>query len=101
MAPIISWHIANLERETEDGFVFTAHWTANIIDGEFSAGCYGSIGLERPEDLVPYEDLTEDMVLEWVKEKMGEEQVEATEAALLAQITEQKEPTKAAGVPWH
>ena len=100
----ISWAIANLERETEDNFVFTAHWTVNAIeeDGEesFSASAYGSIGLERPDALIPYEDLTEEIVVGWVKEKMGEEAVEAMEAALAAQIAEQKAPTKAAGVPW-
>jgi hypothetical protein len=101
---IISWHIANLERETEDNFVFTAHWTVNAIeeDGEesFSASAYGSIGLERPDNLIPYEDLTEEIVVEWVKEKMGEEAVESMEVALLAQIAEQKAPSKASGVPW-
>jgi hypothetical protein len=100
----ITWAIANLERETEDNFVFTAHWTVNAVeeDGEesFSASAYGSIGLERPENLIPYEDLTEEIVVEWVKEKMGEEAVEAVEAALLAQIAEQKAPSKASGVPW-
>jgi len=100
----ISWAIANLERETEDNFVFTAHWTVNATeeDGEesFSAGAYGSIGLERPDALIPYEDLTEEIVVGWVKEKMGEEAVEAMETALAAQIAEQKAPSKAAGVPW-
>lgn len=100
----ISWHIANLERETTDGFVFTAHWTVNAVEGEgeeqFSAGAYGSIGLERPENLVPYDNLTEEMVVQWVKEKMGEEAIETMEAALLAQIAEQKAPSKAGGVPW-
>jgi hypothetical protein len=100
----ISWSIANLERATEDNFVFTAHWTVNAIDSEgdesFSAGAYGSLGLERPENLIPYEDLTEEIVVGWVKEKMGEEAVESTENALLAQVAEQKAPTKASGKPW-
>lgn len=97
----ISWKIVNLERETLDDFVFTAHWTASAVDEEFSAGAYGSIGLERPENLIPYEDLTEDLVIEWVLEKMGDEQVEAVEEALLAQIAEQKAPSKASGTPWN
>jgi hypothetical protein len=28
-----TWAIANLERETDDGFVFTAHYTVNANDG--------------------------------------------------------------------
>jgi hypothetical protein len=104
MTAIISWDIASLERETSDDFVFTAHWTVNAVeeeDGEqFSASAYGSIGLERPENLIPYKDLTKELVVGWVQEKMGEEQVEAMEEFLLAQITEQKQPAKAQGVPW-
>lgn len=100
MEPTISWNIANLERETEDGFVYTLHWTVSAVDGEFSAGAYGSLGLQRPDNLVPYEELTEEEVLGWLEEAMGEEQKEATEQALLAQIAEQKAPTKASGKPW-
>jgi len=95
-----SWNIGSLEREIEDGFVFTAHWTVSAVDGEFSASSYGSIGFERPDSLIDYEDLTEDTVIDWIQEKMGEEAVEAVEDALLAQIAEQKSPIKASGLPW-
>lgn len=95
-----SWNIGSLEREIEDGFVFTAHWTVSAVDGEFSASSYGSIGFERPDSLIDYEDLTEDTVIDWIQEKMGEEAVEAVEDALLAQIAEQKSPIKAVGLPW-
>jgi len=100
MATVYSWKIANLERETEDGFVFTAHYTINAEDGTYSAGAYGSIGLERPETLIPFDSLTEEMVVDWVKEKLGEEQVQAIADALQAQLDEKHAPTKAAGVPW-
>jgi hypothetical protein len=38
-----NWHIANLERETSDGYVFTAHYTVDTKDDTYSAGAYGSI----------------------------------------------------------
>ena len=31
------WAIANLERETDDGFVFTAHYTVSAADDTYSA----------------------------------------------------------------
>jgi len=96
----ISWNIANLERETADGYVFTAHYTIDANDGTYSAGAYGSIGLERPETLIPYSELQKELVVSWVKDKLGTEQVEAIEAALQAQLDEQHAPSKAAGVPW-
>ena len=96
-----NWHIANLERETSDGYVFTAHYTVDAKDDTYSAGAYGSIGLERPEgSLIPFADLTEEQVIEWVQEKLGDEAVVNVEAALQSQIDEQRQPTKAAGVPW-
>jgi len=97
-----TWAIANLDRETSDGFVFTAHYTVSAADGTYSAGAYGSIGFERPENLVPFADLTEEQVIGWVKEALGgDEKVAEIEAALQAQIDEQRAPTKSAGVPWN
>ena len=100
MAITTTWKIANLERETEDGFVFTAHYTVNADDGTYTSGAYGSLGFERPDNLVPFSQLTEATVIGWVKEKLGEEKVTEIEAALQSQIKEQQHPTKAAGVPW-
>ena len=96
-----TWNIANLERETDDGFVFTAHYTVSAADGTYSAGAYGSIGFERPESLIPFADLTEEQVIGWVKEALGgDEKVAEIEAALQSQINEQRTPTKASGKPW-
>lgn len=100
MATEFTWHIANLERETADGFVFTAHYTVDAKDDTYSAGAYGSIGFERPENLIPFADLTESEVVGWVKEALGAEKVANVESALQGQLDEQRNPTKAAGVPW-
>jgi hypothetical protein len=100
MAITTTWKIANLERKTEDGFVFMAHYTVNADDGTYTSGAYGSLGFERPDNLIPFSQLTEATVISWVKEKLGEEKVTEIEAALQSQINEQKHPTKAAGVPW-
>ena len=100
MATTFNWQVANLERETADGFVFTVHYTVNAEDGTYSAGAYGSLGLERPDNLIPFDDLTEEMVVGWVKDKFGDEKVAEIEAALQAQLDEKHAPTKAAGLPW-
>jgi len=97
-----TWGIAQLERETTDGYVFTAHYTVNAADGTYSAGAYGSIALERPEDeMIPFADLNEETVIGWVQEKLGgAEKITEIEAALQAQLDEQRAPSKAQGVPW-
>lgn len=91
-----------MERRTTDGIVFTVHYTVDADDGTYSAGAYGSVGLEAPEDnTIPYSRLTPEIVLDWVKSKLGgAEKVAEIEAALKAHIDEQHQPTKAAGLPW-
>lgn len=101
MAITYTWRISNLERETADGYVYTAHYTVSASDDVYSAGAYGSIGFERPEgELIPFAELTEETVIGWVKEKLGEEAVTNVLTALEGQLDEQRAPSKAAGVPW-
>jgi hypothetical protein len=92
----ITWTVSQLDRNTSDGFVTTAHWQCTGVDGDYSASVYASCGFDG-ELSVPYESLTEETVLGWVWEQVDKE---ATEAAVLAQIEAQKNPVTAAGVPW-
>ena len=102
MTTTYTWAIANLERHTADGIVFTVHYTVAANDGTYASSAYGSIGLEQPEgDIIPYADLTPEIVIGWVQEKLGgAEKVAEIEAALQGQLDEQAAPTKAAGLPW-
>ena len=94
-----TWKIVNMERDAQTGFVSTVHWTCSDADGDYSGSTYGSLGLSG-ELVTPYADLTEEVVIEWVKAVMGEETVAATEAAVVAQIADAKEPAVATGMPW-
>jgi len=105
-----TWKVANLERNVEDGKVFTVHYTVNAVSdqvdpnsesgGFYSAGAYGSVGLDG-EVSVAFESLTEEVVVGWVKEALGgDEKVAEIQASLDAVIAEKVAPTKAAGVPW-
>ena len=101
MSTTTTWNISQLERETADGYVFTVHYTVSSTDGTYNAGAYGSIGLERPETLVAYADLTKEVVIGWVKEAIGgADKVAEIETALQKQLDEQKAPSKASGTPW-
>ena len=112
MANTYSWKVANLERNVADGMVYTVHYTitanSDQVDpnsengGFYSAGAYGSIGLEpcSPADMIPFDQLDEFTVASWVANSFGPEKVAEIEAALDAQIAEKIAPTKAAGVPW-
>tara|TARA_R110000868_G_scaffold173547_2_gene409712 strand:+ start:234 stop:518 length:285 start_codon:yes stop_codon:yes gene_type:complete len=94
---MITWKISQLDRQTSDGLVTTAHWTVNAVDGDYSADAYGAVGFERGNTFIAYDSLTEAQVIAWVKDKLD---VEAIEASLAAQIVLQKAPVTATGVPW-
>ena len=97
----ITWNIANLERETVDGYIYTVHYTVDAKDDTYSSGAYGSIGLNRPDDeLIPFSTLTPEIVISWVKDSLGDEKVQEIEAALQTQLDEQRAPSKATGLPW-
>jgi hypothetical protein len=94
---MITWTIEQLDRQTSDGLVTTAHYRVDAVDGEHTAGSYGSVGFERGESFIAYTSLTEAQVIAWVKDKLD---VEDIEASLTAQIALQKSPVTATGVPW-
>ena len=93
----ITYTIAQLDRQTSDGLVTTAHYRVDAVDGEYSAGIYGTVGFERGTSFTAYASLTEAQVIAWVKDKLD---VEGIEAGLQAQIDAQKTPVTATGVPW-
>ena len=102
-----TWGIAELERYTDDNVVYTAHYTINAADGTHSAGAYGSVGLEQPDpdNIIPFDDLTPDLVISWTKAALAkglgnENKVAEIETALQAQLDQQRTPTTAQGVPW-
>ena len=104
-----TWSINTLERELADGYVFVAHYSVSAVSSTldpegnpYRQGAYGSVPLERPDgDLIPFENLTQDQVIGWVKAKLGgDEKVAEIEAALQARLDEAISPSKINGVPW-
>jgi len=110
MANTYTWKVANLERNVSDGKVTVVHYTVSAVSdqvnpnsengGFYSAGAYGSIGLDG-DVTIDFANLTEEVVVGWVKEALGgDEKVTEIQTALDNQIAEQQTPTKASGLPW-
>ena len=95
---MITWNISQLDRQTSDGFVTTAHWTATATDGDYSASTYSTCSWSDGTPTVPYASLTKETVLGWIWAN-GVDKA-AVEASLNAQIELQKNPVTATGVPW-
>ena len=97
--------IRELERNLSDGTVTAVHWSATVQDGEHSANAVGVLYFERDENsatFIPFNDLTETKIIEWVKAEWNsvETEWESPEDTLKAEVAKLKTPTKANGVPW-
>jgi len=95
---MITWNISQLDRQTSNGFVTTAHWKATATDGDYSASVYSTCSWSEGTATIPYADLTKETVLGWIWAN-GVDKA-AVEASLNAQIELQKNPVTATGVPW-
>jgi hypothetical protein len=92
-----TWNVVQMDRKSADGFVTTVHYTVSAVDGEFTASTYGTVGFAEEGAFTPYSQLTEAVVVGWVKDSLGQETVEES---LAAQITAQKNPVSESGLPW-
>jgi hypothetical protein len=92
-----TWNVVQMDRLTSDGFVVTVHYNVSAVDGEFTASTYGTVGYTEEGAFTPYSQLTEAVVVGWVKDSLGQETVET---ALAAQIDAQKNPVSESGLPW-
>jgi hypothetical protein len=93
-----TWTITQLDRQTFNGFVTTAHWTVSAIDGDYFASTYATSSWADETPTTPYADLTQATVLGWIWANGVDK--ESVETNLQAQITLQKNPVSATGVPW-
>jgi hypothetical protein len=101
MAITKTWEVNTLERELADGYVKKVIYRVKGIDGsEEKARATGEVELLKPETLIPYNDLTESKVLEWVKEKLGADEVARVEKWLEDEIALINTPVTSTGKPW-
>jgi hypothetical protein len=94
-----NWQIVNMDRKTTDGFVLTVHYNVTATDGDYSANTYGTVGYteEDGKSYIPYDQLTQEEVVAWVKDSLGQETVEES---LATQIEALKHPVVESGLPW-
>ena len=91
------WTITNMERLTSDGFVVLAWFGCTANDGTNTAGMTSAVNWTQDpgKPIIPYEDLTEEIVLAWVKEAAPD-----TEANLQVSLDLIAAPVQAMGMPW-
>ena len=106
MAITKTWEVNTLQRELSDGYVTKVIYRVNGTDGTYSTRATGEVDFpkgdswSKPSDFVAYKDLTQAKAIEWVKAKLGADQVAAIEKAIDDNVTLQKTPVYGVGTPW-
>jgi hypothetical protein len=102
------WTITNLDcKPNVDGlvdYVVTAHWDCTATNGQYRGRVYNTTSFEvdadKP-DYIPYADLTEAQVIEWVQASLGAETVAAHEENVAKQIDAIiNPPVVSPALPW-
>ena len=106
MATTYNWNCKTVDVHPTEAdhtdVVYNVHWivtgVSDELDPEGNAYQSTSIGTQTvalsPESqFIPFEELTNEIVVEWTKETMGEEQVAQIEATIAAAIEDQINPS--------
>lgn len=102
-----TWLIDSLEcyptAESQSNVVFNAHWRVNATDGTHNVTTYGvqPITYVAGNPFTPFENLSLNEVIGWVKSAIGETQIAAIQTGLDNQINNLANPTVISPkLPW-
>jgi hypothetical protein len=80
--------------------VINVAWSCTASQDSASAFYGGTtVYTQESESFIPYDQLTEEIVLGWVFTALGDQKAEI-EANLTAKVEKQLNPTTANGMPW-
>lgn len=95
----MNFAIEGLDRNTDNG-VLTVYWRAYKTQGDHVSEFMDALYMNpdpSSEDYIEYEDLTEEIVIGWVRETLNETQLNAR---LTDELAEKVSPTILTGTPW-
>ena len=104
MSTVFTWSIDSLERSQPENIVVTISYSVTADDGTFCEKINASIdvtGLHDTDPFIPYDQLTDEICLDWVKVALvGSENVASLEQSLQAIIDERHHPSRVLGKPF-
>lgn len=96
MATNFTWTIdAMYTLQTPDpNYVVNVIWTLTGVDGEFTASIGGNTVFDSNQSstFIPYNELTQDIVIGWVQANLGEQGIANYEANVNGQIASKQNP---------
>ena len=83
------------QEEGETNVVYNVHWIVTGTKEDYSINNIGTqvVPLDPETPFTPFDELTNEVVVGWTKDAMGEEQVKAIEDNIASQIAELENPT--------
>ena len=92
-----TWKVTQLYTQTIEGnedYVVIANCETIGVDGDYTASVPNVIQFSTEEvtNFIPYADLTEELIVGWIKEVLTEEGVLAIEESIANQIDTEKNP---------
>lgn len=106
MATAYTWKVNTLYTvdAPEPGFVSNVLWTVSGVDGPYSASADGATSFsDSDNEFIPYDELTEEAVISWVRSALGPDSVANYEANVQGQINTMASPPvppREAPLPW-
>jgi hypothetical protein len=92
-----TWLVTTLWTETiagEQNYVVIASYNVTGVDGTYSASLSNTaqFSTESVSPFIPYDELTNDIVIGWIQQELGENGVNPIEACIQGQIDSQINP---------
>jgi hypothetical protein len=86
-----------LQEEGLTDVVYNVHWIVTGTSDTYSSTSIGTqtVTLDESTPFIPFADLTNDIVVGWTKDAMGEEQVASIESGIAGSIEKEINPVTA------
>jgi hypothetical protein len=95
--------VVNPQIDGKENVVVQVNWLAELKQNNCAAQTSGCQQMTLGESFTSYENLTENQVIDWVKESLGNDQVANIEADLMQIISEKLNPViihQEKSLPW-
>ena len=102
-----NWQIYDTKYQVADGLITEVTYGCTVFLENFvdrTTGTVQLVGGSSTEGFIPYSDLTQEIVIGWVKNSLGTLEVSSIETSLQNNVTAQKAAQEAEtvknGLPW-
>jgi hypothetical protein len=96
MATTYTWTVNQMYtvQQPDPNYVVNVIWTLTGVDGQYTASIQGNslFDSNQSSTFIPYNQLTQDIVIGWVQNELGPQGIANTEACVQGQINSQINP---------